>query len=168
MKTNPNFRIEEWGSDHPRYADFINCLKSAAPEQAPFVEGGYFQSFPCYLLVALQDNRVVGLLRFAVLQIGPEAGCPALALNGQILVEAKIHAFAVHPDYRGRGIGIALQKRAIQRAIQLDCYQLASYSSYGSEANYHIKLSLGFAVQPEIHGNNEHGAYFIMPLKITR
>jgi GNAT superfamily N-acetyltransferase len=83
-------------------------------------------------------------------------------------MEAKIHAFAVHPDYRDHGIGTALQERAIQRAIQLDCYQLASYSSYGSEANYHIKLSLGFAVQPEVHGDNEKGAYFIMPLRIVR
>jgi hypothetical protein len=38
MQTDHNFLIEEWGDSHPRYAEFINCLKTVAPEQAPFVE----------------------------------------------------------------------------------------------------------------------------------
>lgn len=164
MQTHPKFHIEEWDEHHPRDVEFLDCLKAAAPEQLPFVQGSYFQSFPCYRLVALQDNQVVGVLQFAVLPIGPEVNCPTLSLNGQTLVEAKIHAFAVHPAYRNQGIGTALQKRAILLAKQLGCYQLASYSSYGRDANYHVKLSLGFAVQPEVHGNQETGVYFIMPL----
>ncbi len=164
MQTDPNFHIEEWGDDHPRYADFLDCLKVAAPEQSPFVLGGFFHSFPCYRLVALQENQVAGLLQFAVLPIGLEVHCPTLTLNGQTLVEAKIHAFAVHPGFRNQGIGTALQKRAILLAKQLGCYQLASYSSYGRDANFHVKLSLGFCVQPEVHGNQEKGVYFILPL----
>ncbi len=160
------FQIEEWDAGHPRYAEFIECLQIAAPEQAQFVEGGFFQSYPCHLLVAIQDERVAGFLRFAVVPIGAETGCPALEVEGKTLLEAKIHAFAVQPDCRGQGIGTALQKRAIRLAGELGCYQLASYSLYEKEANYHIKLALGFGVQPEVHGD-EKGAYFILPLRNT-
>jgi GNAT superfamily N-acetyltransferase len=162
----PGFQIEEWDSSHPRYAEFMACLEAVAPEQAPFVAGGgFFNTFPCVLLVALQGQQIAGFLRFAVLPIGPEAHCPTLTLDGQVLVEAKIHAFAVHPDFRNQGIGTALQRHAIRRATQLGCYQLASYSAYGRDANYHVKLALGFAVQPETHGDGEKGVYFMMPLR---
>ncbi|MBP8002495.1 MAG: GNAT family N-acetyltransferase [Chloroflexi bacterium] len=80
-------------------------------------------------------------------------------------IEAKIHAFAVRESARGQGIGTELQKQTIRRAQELSCYQVASYSSYGRDANYHIKLSLGFAAQPEVHGDNHQGVYFIMPLR---
>ncbi len=170
MPSIPNFVIEEWGDDHPRLSDMIECLRAAAPEQMQFIQGSYFQTFPCYRLVALRQDqgtgtlRVAGLLQFAVLPIGPEINCPTLTLDGRTLTEAKIHAFAVHPDFRCQGIGTALQKYAIRLAPRLGCYQLASYSAYGRDANFHVKLSLGFAVQPEVHGDNEMGVYFIMPL----
>ncbi|MEM5775993.1 MAG: GNAT family N-acetyltransferase [Anaerolineaceae bacterium] len=164
MPNKPGFLIEEWGDDHPRLSEMIECLKAAAPEQLQFLQGSYFQNFPCYRLVALRQNQVAGLLQFAVLPIGSEVNCPTLTLDGRTLTEAKIHAFAVHPDYRCQGMGKALQKHAIRLAHRLGCYQLASYSSYGREANFHVKLSLGFAVQPEVHGDNEKGVYFIMPL----
>lgn len=165
MYPNPDFQIEKWTVDHPRYADFLACVTASAPEQMQFLQESYFQTFPCYLLVALQEGQVAGFLQFAVLPIGPEFNCPTLILDGKTLVEAKIHAFAVHPSFRDRGIGTALQKGAIRWARQLGCYQLASQSAYDKEANYHVKLSLGFAVQPERHGENEKGVYFIMPLK---
>lgn len=157
--------IEEWDERHPRWEEFLDCLKAVAPEQVPFVLGHYYQAHPCYALAALQENRVVGLLRFAVQPIGPEAHCPPLQLDGVPLTEAKIHAFAVRPESREQGIGTLLQKHAIRRARELGCHQVASYSSYDRAANYHLKLSLGFAVQPEVHGDNEQGSYFLMPLR---
>lgn len=81
------------------------------------------------------------------------------------LTEAKIHAFAVREDARCQGIGKELQRRTIWRAKALGCYQVASYSSYGRDANHHVKLSLGFAAQPEVHGDNHQGVYFVMPLQ---
>jgi GNAT superfamily N-acetyltransferase len=164
MSDHPNFQIEEWGDDHPRCAEVLDCLTAAAPEQLQFVQGSFFRTFPCYRLVALQEDQVAGVLQFAVLPIGPEVGCPTLTLDGQTLVEAKIHAFAVHPAFRNQGIGTALQKHAIRRAKALGCYQLASYSAYHSAANHHVKLALGFAVQPEEHGDHEQGVYFLLPL----
>lgn len=158
------YALQEWDNAHPRWEEFVRCLEQTAPEQAPFVLGEYSRHLPCYLCVALQDEQVVGFLRFGVQPIGPEAGCPPLVLNGVLLTEAKIHAFAVREERRGQGIGTALQRWAIRRAKELGCYQVASYSSYGRDANYHVKLSLGFGAQPEAHGDEEQGVYFIMPL----
>ncbi len=158
------YLIEEWSESHPRWNEFVNCLEKVAPDQVPFVCGEYYKEYKSFLFVALQENEIVGFLRFAVQPIGPEAKCPTLYLEGRQLTEAKIHAFAVCKPYRGKGIGTELQRQTIRRAKELGCYQVASYSSYGRDANHHIKLSLGFGVQPEVHGNNEQGVYFIMPL----
>ena len=162
------FSIEEWNETHPRWQDFVDCLETAAPDQTKFVLGKRYQEYQSYLFVALQDEKVVGFLRFAVQPIGPEANCPPLYLDGAQLTEAKIHAFAVQEASRGQGIGTELQRQAIRRAKELGCFQVASYSSYGREANHHIKLSLGFGAQPEVHGDNQHGVYFIMPLRINQ
>lgn len=159
------FSIEEWDKTHPRWQEFIICLETVAPDQVPFVLGEYYRQHPSYLFVALHFNEVVGFLRFAIQPIGPEAKCPPLYLDGAQLTEAKIHAFAVREANRGQGIGTELQKRAIRRARELGCFQVASYSSYGREANHHIKLSLGFGAQPEVHGDDQQGVYFILPLQ---
>ena len=153
------FTIQEWDEAHPRWMEFVQCLEQTAPEQTPFVLGEYSRNLPCYLAVALKEEQVVGFLRFGIQQIGPEANCPPLILNGVALTEAKIHAFAVREEQRGQGIGTALQKWAIGRAKERGCYQLASHSSYERAANYHVKLSLGFAAQPE-----NQSVYFLMPL----
>ncbi len=81
------------------------------------------------------------------------------------LTEAKIHGFTVRPASCFRGIGTMLQRWAIARARGLGCHQVASYSCYDRAANYRIKLSLGFAAQPEVHGDNEQRVYFLMPLR---
>jgi len=162
------YSIEEWDETHPRWPEFVACLEGVAPEQSPFVLGERYRAHQSYLLVALQSDQVVGFIRFAVQPIGPEAKCPPLSLNGVQLTEAKIHAFAVREEARGQGIGTELQRRTIRRAAGLGCYQVASYSSYGRDANHHIKLSLGFAAQPEVHGDNHQGVYFLMPLRNAR
>ena len=160
-----SFSIEEWDENHARWQEFLQCLEKAAPDQVPFVLGERYREYPSVLLVALQSNVVVGFLRFVVQPIGPEAKCPPLYLDGLRLTEAKIHAFAVLDGSQGQGIGTELQRQAIHRARELGCYQVASYSSYGRDTNHHIKLSLGFAAQPEVHGDNQQGVYFIMPLQ---
>jgi GNAT superfamily N-acetyltransferase len=165
MQAMPAFTIEEWDETHPRWQAFEDCLQAVAPDQAPFVLGDRYRHYRSVLLVALQGDQVAGFLRFAVQPIGPEAGCPPLYLDGVQLTEAKIHAFAVREADRGRGIGTALQRHAVRRARELGCYQVASYSAYGRDANYHVKLSLGFAAQPEAHGEKEQGVYFVMPLR---
>jgi GNAT superfamily N-acetyltransferase len=157
---NAPFTLLELDEDHPRWPEFVQCLNWVAPEQAQFVLGQYSRDLPCYLCVALQDGEVVGFLRFGIQPIGPEAGCPPLVLDGVELTEAKIHAFAVREERREQGIGKALQSWAICRANSLGCYQIASHSRYEREANFHVKLSLGFAAQP---GNGS--VQFLMPLR---
>ena len=159
------FSIQEWNESHPRWQEFIQCVETVAPDQAPFVLGDRYREYPSFLFVALQSDIVVGFLRFAVQPIGPDAKCPPLYLDGVQPTESKIHAFAVREECRGQGIGTELQRQAIRRAKELGCYQIASYSSYGRVANHHIKLSLGFGAQPEAHGDNHQGVYFIMPLQ---
>lgn len=159
--------FEEWESSHPRLPQFLAFLEAVAPEQLPFVTGEYYARCASHLLVALDQDAIAGAIRFALQPIGPEARCPVLQLDGVPLTEAKIHVFAVRPASRREGIGTLLQQWAIRRARELGCYQVASYSGYDKEANYHIKLSLGFAAQPEVHGDNEQGVYFLMPLRRT-
>ena len=156
--------FEEWEEDDSRVPELLRFLEGVAPDQVPFVVGEYYARHRSHLLVALDAGEVAGAIRFAIQPIGPEARCPVLRLDGRPLTEAKIHVFAVRPASRGSGIGRHLQELAIKRARELGCHQVASYSCYDKEANYHIKLSLGFAAQPEVHGDNEQGVYFLMPL----
>jgi predicted N-acetyltransferase YhbS len=55
-------------------------------------------------LVAVERGRVIGTVRLWHVTAGP--GCAALLLG----------PLAVHPDYRNRGIGTTLMRRAIARA----------------------------------------------------
>lgn len=158
QNTKP-FILQEWEQTNPRWNEFVQCLEQTAPGQSPFVLGEYSRHLPCFLCVALQDNQVVGFLRFGVQPIGPEENCLPLALDGVLLTEAKIHAFAVREERRGQGIGTRLQEWAIQRAKELGCYQLASHTSYDNAANLHVKLSLGFTAHPE-----NQSVRFLMPL----
>ena len=165
QRAEGNVVFEEWDASHPRFSEFLQFLQSVTADQVQFVVGEYYARYETHLLVALDDGEVAGAIRFAVQPIGPEARCPVVHLGGIPLTEAKIHVFTVRPASRGRGIGTQLQRRVITRARELGCHQVTSYSCYDKEANYHIKLSLGFAAQPEVHGDNEQGVYFLMPLR---
>lgn len=167
MKDEASSQIvfEEWDAGHSRFPEFLQFLQDVTPDQVPFVVGERYARHTSLLLVALDGGELAGAIRFAIQPIGSEERCPALHRDGVPLTEAKIHAFAVRPASRGRGIGTLLQKWVIRRARDLGCYQVASYSCYDKRANHHIKLSLGFAAQPEVHGDNEQGVYFLMPLR---
>jgi len=164
MAATTTYTIEEWDETHPRWGEFLACLQATAPDQASFVFEKHGRAYQTCLLVALQSGEVVGFIRFVVQPIGPDVNCPPLHLDGVPLTEAKIHAFAVSGKARRQGIGTELQRQTIRRAKALGCYQVASYSCYGRSANHHIKLSLGFAAQPEVHGDHHQGVYFLMPL----
>jgi GNAT superfamily N-acetyltransferase len=164
-ESRSQFVVEEWDTRHPRFPELLRFLEDVAPEQLPFVVGERYARFTCPLMVALEAGEVAGAIRFAIQPIGSEERCPPLHRDGVLLTEAKIHAFAVRSASRGRGIGRLLQERVIRRARELGCHQVASYSCYDKVANHHIKLSLGFAAQAEVHGENEQGVYFLMPLR---
>lgn len=154
----PAFRIEAWDEGHPRWPEFLSCLREAAPEQASFVTGDYARRLACVCLVAFEEERIVGFLRFGVQSVGAEEGRPELGIT-----EAKIHAFAVRAEARRQGVGTALQRAAIDAARSRGCHQLASHSSYANPENLRVKLALGFCAAPDDVGN---GIRLFMPLRV--
>lgn len=99
-----------------------------------------------------------------VQEIGPDNEQPSVYLSSVALTEAKILAFGVIEKARNQSIGRLLQQAALKWARELACYQVRSHSDGKNRANHHLKLSMGFAVHPTIRGDDDRGAYFIMPL----
>ena len=126
------------------------------------VQAGHFRS--SHVLAALVNDRPVGFLRFVVQRIGEDEGRPPILFLGRTLFEAKIIAFGVLPKERNRGIGRALQQEAVRHAHELNCCQVRSRSNYGNDANYHLKISLGFGIQPSLEKDS---VYFVKALSTT-
>jgi GNAT superfamily N-acetyltransferase len=153
---------ERWPSDHPRFDELRKVIEAEQQTHYLTFEAEWHRS--SHVLVALYKTDNVGFLRFVVQEIGPDNEQPSVYLNGVALTEAKVLAFGVIEDARNRGIGRMLQQAAITWARELGCHQVRSHSAGKSQANHHLKLSMGFAVHPIIRGDDVHGVYFIMPL----
>lgn len=130
-------------------------------EQQPYIEvqAGHFRS--SHMFAALVEGRPVGFLRFVVQRLGEDEGRPPIVFRDRVLYEAKIIAFGVLPEERNRGIGRSLQQEAMRRAESLACCQVRSRSDYESVANYHLKISLGFGIQPSLEDDS---VYFVKAL----
>jgi GNAT superfamily N-acetyltransferase len=155
--------IETWDQSHPRWAELWHVV--AGEGQVSWCEFNAGWHLSSTILVALRDGEVAGFLRFVVQGIGIEEDHEPVQLAGQVLTEAKILAFGVVSALRGQGIGRVLQMAAVQAASALGCYQVRSHSSGGNKANHHLKLSMGFGVQPIVRGEDQGGVYFILPLR---
>jgi GNAT superfamily N-acetyltransferase len=118
-----------------------------------------------HMLVALQDDKVVGYLRFDRQEIGPDMERPSVIYNDEPLIEAKVMAFAVAEPYRNQGIGRALQNAALREAKKLGCYQLRSFSNGGKPVNHHLKISMGFGIHPHVRQDDDQGMFLVMPLQ---
>ena len=110
--------------------------------------------------------EVFGVLRMIVVQIGPEDGLSAVNFDGREMLQGKVKNFFVLPEFRRMGIGVELQRAAIDLARSLGCCQLSSFSYSGSRENHALNLGMGFTVRPERRGSERHGLYFIMPPEI--
>ena len=130
-------------------------------EQQPYIEvqAGHFRS--SHMFAALVEGRPVGFLRFVVQRLGEDEGRPPIVFRDEVLYEAKIIAFGVLPEERNQGIGRSLQQKAMKRAEALGCCQVRSRSDYGNDANYHLKMSLGFGIQPSLEDDS---VYFVKAL----
>jgi GNAT superfamily N-acetyltransferase len=155
--------IESWADDHPRWNELRKLIDELG--QASWVSFQADWHLNSVLLAAMLGGEPVGFLRYVIQPIGPDMDCPVLESAGKILSEAKILAFGVRQDQRGKGIGRSLQKAAIQSAQALGCYQIRSYSAAYHPENHHLKLSLGFCAHPVVRANGESGIYFILPLQ---
>jgi GNAT superfamily N-acetyltransferase len=85
--------------------------------------------------------------------------------DGLPLDELFVQTFTVEQPYRRRGYGTALQCAALDLAAELGCHQLRSWSSSDRQANYALKIKLGFAAHPAIFttdsGLRVSGVYFV-------
>ena len=155
--------IEEWDQTHPRWGELLAVVD--ALKQARWVTDRYDWHRSSHVLVAIKGSAITGFLRVVTQEIGPDAGCDPVVLNGVALLEAKILAFGVLPPYRRQGIGRALQQACVRRAAQLNCYQVRSHSSGDNAANHQLKLAMGFGVHPIVRGEDRRGVYFVLPLR---
>ena len=162
-----NLQICEWQAGHPRWHEVYKVTETLG--QTKWVECLFVWHQSSHLLVATSDatsdDAVVGFLRLVTQKIGADDELPPTVFAGKPLVEAKVMAFGVLAPYRRQGIGWALQAAAIELARQLGCYQLRSYSSGDKEANHRLKIAMGFAMHRTVRGNDQQGAYFVMPLQ---
>ena len=162
MDKQPRVSIEELTPDHPDWQEFVALVNDV--NQADWAFNPYFERFSRCFLAAKQDNTIVGFLMFVVWDIGPhDRDHPPIEIHGKTLKEAKILAFGVKDGYRRQGIGSALQEYTIKQAKLFDCYQVRSVSGENHPENHHLKLSLGFAVEPM--ERDEKCLAFVMPLK---
>ncbi len=158
-----SFVIEEWTPEHPNWCDLENYAYQHDQVHGVIDEHGLTPA--SHYLVALVDGDVAALLMFVVQPIGPEMDCPILTdRDGVELTEAKIRAFHVDTPYRNRGIGTALQRSALTMARDLGCFQVRSRSATARDANYAIKIKLGYACHPAIRtlpSGDETGVYWV-------
>lgn len=158
-----NWPIGEWAPGHERWAELLALIEAEGQAdwvafQAPFHRSSH-------LLVAGAGGEIAGFLRLVIQPIGPDMGCPPLLLGAAELTEAKVLAFGVPAAWRRRGVGRALQAAAISFARAAGCHQLRSHSGGDSQANQQLKLAMGFAAHPIVRGDDQRGAYFILPLR---
>jgi GNAT superfamily N-acetyltransferase len=154
--------IAEWDAAHPRRPELRAFVEAQGQTRWVNFAAAWHRS--SHLLVAAQDGAIAGFLRYTVQEIGPDAGCPPVLLGDVPLLEAKVLAFAVDAAHQRQGIGRALQVALIAAARRQDCYQVRSHSGGDHPANHQLKLGLGFAIHPIVRGDDDKGAYFIMPL----
>jgi GNAT superfamily N-acetyltransferase len=164
-RTPTLMNICEWTPDHPRWSELQKVI--AQEEQTAWVGFSADWHLSSHILAVERNDEILGFLRFTVQVIGAEDDLPdilpALADEGTY-TEAKILAFGVRELYRAQGIGRALQEAAILAARDRGCWQIRSFSDRGYDANYRIKLSLGYAVHV-INTERRQGVYFLLPLR---
>ena len=133
-------------------------------------DGGLDEGLVC--LGHVDAGKVIGHISFRVQPIvcpatewsgGEEM--PVLGADGQPLTETYVYTFGVEDKYRRQGIGRDLQLAALDWTRRLGCYQMRSWSSTDKDANYALKIGLGFAIHPGTYetasGYPVSGVYFV-------
>ena len=90
---------------------------------------------------------------------------PLLGEDERPMEETFVMTFFVEEAHRRKGYGRALQEAALALTREAGCFQMRSWSSLDKPENHRLKLSLGFALHPEVHraasGYDVTGAYFV-------
>lgn len=89
--------------------------------------------------------------------------------NNETLTELYVLTFAVDEEFRRHGYGSTLQRAGLTLGRERRAYQMRSWSSLDKDANFDLKLKLGFAVHPCTcfgpSGEEISGVYFIATIR---
>ena len=91
--------IEQWSDNHARWPELVTLLEREDQLSWVLPEGGPLRP-DAVVLVAHDEDSVLGFLAFIVQEIGPPDECPALGLT-----EAKVLAFGVRRRAGDKGSG---------------------------------------------------------------
>jgi GNAT superfamily N-acetyltransferase len=134
-------------------------LAASVLEQDRYLTREYPHAIESHVLGAFRDDTPVGFLRFLVQVIGAEEDRSPVLHKGVALTEAYVEAFGVDPSARRRGIGSALQERAIEHARSAGCHQMRSRSPVTSTENYALKVGAGYVMSP----SEQNDSYYFLP-----
>ena len=159
--------------DHPLWPEYLAHLERATmrrwgvtEDNQPLPDTSYLGAVVAARVVAHLSLRRQPLLLPAGDAVPQET--PILDADGQPLLETFVQTFAVDAGCRRQGHGRALQLAALALTRELGACQLRSWSSLGHDANYALKISLGFAACPALFvtptGEKVSGVYFVKPV----
>lgn len=157
--SNSAVAIRELTADDALWPRLWPVIERLEQKRNVKIQADHFHS--SHVLAALLDGEPVGFMRIVVQRLGEDEERPPVVFRGQTLYEAKSIAFGVLPEKQRQGIGRALQEAAMRWAQELGCYQIRSRSDYGCTGNYHLKMSMGFGIQPSLVNDS---VYFVQTL----
>ena len=164
MPVPEDVRIERLESTHPSWQRFLAFADERGEGTGLDAKTCEYHSGP-FTLVAHVRDKMVGYLRFWTQQIGIDEDTPGLERNERPVLEAKVVAFFVKPQYRRPGIGRCLKQTAVSWARDLDCYQVRERSCYRNIENHALNMSLGFGIQPAVNEDeSDCSASFMLPV----
>ena len=144
-----------------RRFEAVLALAATVLEQDRYLVADHPHARESHVLAAFAGDACVGFLRYLVQVIGAEERRPPVLRQGAPLTEGYVEAFGVAPSARRRGVGTALQQRAIQHARSLGCHQMRSRSPVTSTENYALKLAAGYVLTPSERNDSY---YFLLKL----
>ncbi|MBI2327858.1 GNAT family N-acetyltransferase [Candidatus Curtissbacteria bacterium] len=104
------------------------------PDNAKIILSQLFDSNSCDVLVAKENNQIVGSVFIFYLPI-PAHGKPYAFLEGLV----------VDKNHRNKGIGTALAQKAIELARQKNCYKMIFTSGLNRQDLHKFYQKLGFS-----------------------
>lgn len=141
--------------------DAVIALAARVLQQDGALVRDFPHAFESHLVAAFARGQAVGFLRLLVQVMGSEEGRPPILQGGVALTEGYVEAFGVEPSVRRRGIGTALQRRAVELARASGCHQMRSRSPVTSRENYALKIAAGYVAMPSERNDSY---YFLLGL----
>lgn len=162
LETNSeqSVQIVEVAPKTPQFEDVME-LAARVLDQGRYLVSDAPAALESHVLGAFEGPTCVGFMRYLIQVIGADVGRPEVVHNGVSLTEGYVEALGVDPVARRRGIGSALQDRAIEHCRSRGCHQMRSRSPITSTENYALKVNAGYVLHPS-EANDSY--YFLLRL----